>query len=216
MESQEDRFIRQFMLIEDDRKERNFDHKSIERKQRIMPQGQIDLGIYPDGDNEEPIDPEEPIFYGFRMPISEPQVGELTYDQDNDVNFFKVTENIEDKNCNLSVLVISAENITVSNSKIGFVIATPENILGFPTYPARFENCSLYTPEVNGSPNFQNCVFYRCDFDNYINTLIEYVNNSIIDKNTVVNILNAYLFNSSNTFIDCKTSSLDDYPELDL
>ena len=213
MESQEDRFIRKFMLIEDDRKERNFDQRSVERKQRVMPQGQIDLGIYPGEDSEEP---EEPLSYGFRLPISLVQEDSLVYYEDDGMHVYNVNQNISSKDFTINpegeyplYAYVASPNLTLSDCKIFTLFADGSELLGYPCFSATFNNCTFLS-----TTQILNSTFYRCDFDQAVENVLELVRNETVSVEQARNALSMGLFNESNIYIECKTSSLDDYPEL--
>lgn len=207
MESQKDRFIRQFMLIEDDRKERGFDQRSVERKQRVMPQGQIDLSIYPGQPDNSEKD------YGVRVSSLQPYEEDSVYSDTFAKEVFLITENQNQKDFSNKFIVVQDSKINFTDCKIGpyDINNTGDSLENL--QEVVFEYCSIVGDESLSQPRPFKCRFINCDFSELEEKVVVYAKANGLDKETTEMVLGSFtrIYDESmgNTYQNCHFLDLD-------
>lgn len=184
MESQKDRFIRKFMYMVGTRKERILEMQSIERQQRQMPQGQIDLGIYPG------LEENDQIRYGFVEP--------LTLVED---SVYEAYENVDSLDLRNSDLEAHAPNLTIFNCAV--------DVISSDQYPTNFEYCTFY----GGTRRHMDCTFYRCDFTPWIEFLLNYITMGVADGPGLESYIRSSIFTNGNILTECSINEEKIFPD---
>lgn len=189
MESQESRFIRKFMSMLGTRKARVLDYQSTERIQRQMPQGQKDLGIYPEENNSEEIDLS---YYKARGTLNDLDLNSSIIKTNlNGIHYLLINEDQSGVIFPDGYVVATAsDNLTFTDciflgqvSSTGYTLVFDEE--GYDTvdtFPATYINCEFDYMKVA----LPNCNFIRCDLSMFGYELVSYYQSGILDEETFI------------------------------